>query len=42
MAKQASLPFYEISSVTGEGIEPLKFAMAQIALHPAEERPHQI
>jgi GTP-binding protein len=39
-AKEAGLPFYEISSVTGEGIEQLKFAMAQAALHPAEAAPH--
>lgn len=35
LAKDSGLPFYEISSVTGQGIEQLKFAMAQMALHPA-------
>ena len=28
-AKRRKLPFYEISAVTGEGIEPLKFALAE-------------
>ena len=28
-AKRRKLPFYEISSVTGDGIEPLKFALAE-------------
>ena len=28
MAKRRKLPFFEISSVTGEGIEPLKYALA--------------
>ncbi len=31
------LPFYEISSVTGTGIEALKRAMAQVLAKPAEE-----
>jgi GTP-binding protein len=34
MAKRKKLAFYEISAVTGEGIEPLKFAIAElVALH---------
>jgi len=37
MAEEAGLPFYQISSVTGQGIEELKYAMAQVVLHPAEE-----
>jgi GTP-binding protein len=31
------LPFYEISSVTGQGIEGLKYEMAQIVAKPVEE-----
>jgi GTP-binding protein len=34
VAKQRGLPFYQISSVTGEGIETLKRAMADIVLAP--------
>jgi GTP-binding protein len=30
MAKRRKLPYYEISAVTGEGIEPLKFAIAEL------------
>ena len=30
MAKCKKLAFYEISAVTGEGIEPLKFAIAEL------------
>ncbi|QHN05203.1 GTPase ObgE [Granulicella sp. WH15] len=34
MAKRRKLPFYEISAVTGEGIEPLKFGIAEaVAAH---------
>ena len=34
MAKRRKLPFYTISAVSGEGIEPLKFAIAElVALH---------
>jgi GTP-binding protein len=34
MAKRRKLPFYVISAVTGEGIEPLKFAVAElVAIH---------
>ena len=32
LAHMRELPFHAISSVTGEGIEELKFAMAGIAL----------
>jgi GTP-binding protein len=37
LAAGAELPFYEISSVTGQGIEQLKYAMAQVVAHPAEK-----
>ena len=30
MAKRRKLPFYAMSAVTGEGIEPLKFALAEL------------
>ena len=30
MAKRRKLPYYEISAVTGEGIEPLKYAIADL------------
>src|SRR5271163_3377551 len=30
MAKRRKLPFFKISAVTGEGIEPLKFAIAEL------------
>jgi GTP-binding protein len=34
MAKRRKLPYYEISAVTGEGIEPLKYAIAdRVATH---------
>jgi GTP-binding protein len=34
MAKRRKLPFYEISAVTGQGIEPLTYAIAElVALH---------
>ena len=34
MAKRRKLPFYTISAVTGEGIEPLKYAIADlVAIH---------
>src|SRR4051794_28208500 len=32
IAEQRQLPFYRISSVTGEGIEELKYAMGQVVL----------
>src|ERR1700726_1524311 len=32
VAERASLPFYEISSITGRGIEELKYAMAQAVI----------
>ena len=37
LAVGEELPFFEISSVTGQGIEALKRAMAQEILKPAEE-----
>ena len=37
LAQAKSLPFYEISSVTGQGIEGLKYEMAQIVAKPVEE-----
>ncbi len=36
LAKKRGLPFYKISSVTGEGIDELKRAMAEVVLAPAE------
>ncbi len=38
VAESQSLPFYEVSSVTGQGIEALKYAMAHTLAVPAEER----
>jgi GTP-binding protein len=35
LAQQRGLPFFEISSATGLGIEKLKFAMAEMVLAPA-------
>ncbi len=37
LAAGKNLPFFEISSVTGLGIEALKYAMAQVIANPAEE-----
>ena len=37
LAAAKGLPFYEISSVTGQGIEGLKYEMAQIVVKPVEE-----
>ena len=37
LAADKGLPFYEISSVTGQGIEGLKYEMAQILFKPVEE-----
>jgi GTP-binding protein len=43
MAKRRKLPFYTISAVTGEGIDPLKYALADlVAMHrpiPVDEEP---
>jgi GTP-binding protein len=36
LAAAEGLPFYEISSVTGQGIEALKYAMADVVAKPAE------
>ena len=38
LARDKSLPFYEISSVTGQGIEALKYAMVQVVSPPVEEK----
>lgn len=37
LAKAKNLPFFEVSSVTGEGIEELKYKMAQFLSQPVEE-----
>jgi GTP-binding protein len=37
LAADNGLPFYEISSVTGQGIEGLKYEMAQFLFKPVEE-----
>jgi GTPase len=37
LAADKGLPFYEISSVTGQGIEDLKYKMAEFLARPAEE-----
>jgi GTPase len=37
LAKAKHLPFFEVSSVTGEGIEELKYKMAQFLQTPVEE-----
>jgi GTPase len=37
LAKAKHLPFFEVSSVTGEGIEELKYKMAQFLARPVEE-----
>jgi GTP-binding protein len=34
LAENQNLPFFEISSVTGAGIDALKFAMAEAVLEP--------
>jgi GTPase len=34
LAAARGMPFFEISSVTGQGIEPLKFALAERVLPP--------
>jgi GTP-binding protein len=36
LAASHGLPFFEISSVTGQGIEPLKFALAERVLPPGD------
>ena len=40
LAEQRGLPFFEISSATGLGIEQLKFAMAERVLAPAPSTSH--
>jgi hypothetical protein len=37
LAGEKHLPFYEISSVTGQGIEDLKYNMAQFLSKTVEE-----
>ena len=37
LAADKGLPFYEISSVTGEGIESIKYEMSQFLAKPVEE-----
>ena len=37
LAQSLNLPFFEISSVTGAGIDALKFAIAQAVLQPVEK-----
>jgi GTPase len=37
MAVQKDLPFFEVSSVSGEGIEELKYKIAQFLAQPVEE-----
>jgi GTP-binding protein len=37
LAAEKGLPFYEISSVTGQGIEGLKYEMAEIVTKPVDE-----
>jgi GTP-binding protein len=39
MAKRKKLPFYKISAVTGEGVEPLKYAIGELV---AANRPIEI
>src|SRR6202522_1667759 len=39
MAKRRKLPFFAISAVSGEGVEPLKYAIAEMV---AEHRPIQV
>jgi len=39
MAKRRKLPFFAISAVAGEGVEPLKYAIAEMV---AEHRPVQV
>jgi len=41
LAAEEGLPFFEISSVTGQGIEALKYAMAQVIFKPVEEEVKQ-
>jgi hypothetical protein len=37
LAAELQLPFYEISSVTGQGIEGLKYKLAEFLSQPVEE-----
>jgi GTP-binding protein len=38
VAEERGLPFFEISSVTGQGIEQLRYAMAERVLSAPEPR----
>jgi GTP-binding protein len=38
LAKRRKLPFYEISSVTGQGLDELRYAMAERVLEPETQR----
>jgi GTPase len=38
LAKSRGLPFFEISSATGQGIEALKFVLAERVLPPVDGR----
>jgi selenocysteine-specific translation elongation factor len=38
LAAEKHLPFYEISSVTGQGIEDLKYNMAQFLSKTVDEK----
>ena len=42
LAAEEQLPFFEISSVTGQGIEDLKYKMAQLLARPVEEEIKQV
>ena len=37
LARERGLPFFEISSVTGQGIDELKYAMAEEVFRPQPE-----
>jgi len=39
-AKRRNLPFFKISSATGEGIDELKLAMAAMVMPPSSDTPH--
>jgi len=41
LAAAEHLPFFEISSVTGQGIDALKYEMAEVVLKPVEEEVKQ-
>jgi selenocysteine-specific translation elongation factor len=41
LAEERGLPFFEVSSVTGQGIEALKYAMAERVLTSPEHAQEQ-